>query len=252
MRILVIEDEKRNANRLCKMLHVIDRDLIIEGPLPSVAESVMFLKNNDAPDLIISDIQLSDGLCFDIFNSINVNSKIIFTTAYTDYAITAHKYNSFDYLLKPIDETELRDVIYKFKQQQSNQISINEFKKLIETLKPDSTKYRERFLLPHRDGFRSILVKDINFIRYADRITTIVFSNGEYEKTNISMDDIEKELDPNDFFRANRQYIIKSSAISTVSNYFGGKLAIKLNGSCDEPIIVSRERAIQLKEWLDR
>ncbi|MDO4181934.1 MAG: response regulator, partial [Bacteroidales bacterium] len=164
MNILIIEDEKRNFNRLKRLLEEIDPTFCIDGPTASITETVDYLTRHEAPDLILADIRLTDGLSFDALSRVSVPSPIIFTTAYDEYALRAFKYNSIDYLMKPIDPEELSAAIEKVRRNQPAPSSDDTLRQLMEQLRRNSYKYRERFLLPWRDGYKSVLVRDINHI----------------------------------------------------------------------------------------
>lgn len=171
MNILIIEDEKRNFNRLKRLLEEMDTSYCIEGPLTSIAESVKWLQNHSAPDLILADIRLSDGLSFDALRQTAVASPVIFTTAYDEYAIQAFKFNSFDYLLKPVKSDELASAIDKVRRQLSPATEGEELRQLLEYMRRNNYRYRERFLLPYRDGYVSVQVKDISHIALVEHNT---------------------------------------------------------------------------------
>ena len=158
MHILIIEDEKRNFNRLKRLLEEIDGTFRIDGPLASIVEAVEWLQAHPAPELIFADIRLSDGLSFDVLRRTAVPSPVIFTTAYDEYAIQAFKYNSFDYLLKPVKADELAAAMEKVRRASSPQTNGEEVRQLLEYMRQSNYRYRERFLLPYRDGYISCLL----------------------------------------------------------------------------------------------
>lgn len=165
MYILILEDEKRNFNRLKRLLEEIDATHHVAGPLASIAETVEWLQMNPAPDLILADIRLTDGLSFDALRQSSVSSPVIFTTAYDEYAIKAFKFNSFDYLLKPINADELAVAIQKVNRYSStSQRGSDDIRLLLEHMRKNNYRYRERFLLPYRDGYISVSVKDISHV----------------------------------------------------------------------------------------
>ena len=252
MNILIIEDEKRNFNRLKRLLEEMDGTFRIDGPLASIVEAVEWLQTHPAPNLILADIRLSDGLSFDVLRQTAVPSPVIFTTAYDEYAIQAFKYNSFDYLLKPVKPDELAAAIGKVRRANTPQTNGEDMRQLLEYMRRSNYRYRERFLLPYRDGYLSVQVKDISHIALEERNTLLYLKNGTSESVPYSLDELETQLNPDTFFRANRQYIIHIDSILSINNWFNSKLKIHLKKYPDVEIIVSRERAAELKGWLDR
>lgn len=249
---LIIEDEKRNFNRLKRLLEEIDGTFRIDGPLASIVEAVEWLQAHPAPELIFADIRLSDGLSFDVLRRTAVPSPVIFTTAYDEYAIQAFKYNSFDYLLKPVKADELAAAMEKVRRASSPQTNGEEVRQLLEYMRQSNYRYRERFLLPYRDGYISVQVKDISHIALDERNTLLCLNNGTSETVPYSLDELESQLNPDVFFRANRQYLIHIDSILSINNWFNSRLKIRLKKYPDVEIIVSRERAAELKGWLDR
>lgn len=251
MNILIIEDEKRNAKLLERLLLEIDSRYIINGPLVSVEETVAYLNSSNQPNLILADIRLTDGLSFEAIRQSGTNAPIIFTTAYDEYAIKAFKFNSFDYLLKPIDIDELRAAIKKVMKTGINTEN-NNIQQLIAQMQDNNYNYRERFLIPWRDGYRCVMVNDINHIVLKNRIVTVQLNDNTSLNIPYTMDELEKQLNPKVFFRANRQYLININHILSISNYFNNRLIIRLKGYDNEEIIISRDRVAEIKVWLDR
>ena len=251
MNILIIEDEKRNAKLLERLLLEIDFTYIINGPLVSVEETVEYLNSHNQPDLILADIRLTDGLSFEAIRQSGTNAPIIFTTAYDEYAIKAFKFNSFDYLLKPIDIDELRAAIKKVTKTGINTEN-NNIQQLIAQMQDNNYNYRERFLIPWRDGYRCVMVNDINHIVLKNRIVAIQLNNNTSLNIPYTMDELEKQLNPKTFFRANRQYLININHILSISNYFNNRLIIRLKGYDNEEIIISRDKVAEFKAWLDK
>lgn len=251
MNILILEDEERNANRLIRLLKETDLTSRIYGPLTSIEDTIAYFQSNTLPDLIIADIRLSDGLSFEALKEVPQSVPVIFVTAYDEYAIQAFKYNSFDYLLKPIDSTELSTAIEKVKRRVT-QYSETNLRQLFETLKAENYKYRERFLLPFRDGYKTVYVRNINHIYTENKIVYLYMDDMSSEVVPICMEELEKQLNPNYFFRANRQFIININSIKSLSNYFGGKLKMRLSLYPEIEIIISKDKAPLLKKWIDR
>lgn len=251
MKILILEDEQRNAMRLIRILNNIDPTFEIEGPFGSIAETVCFFQSDKTADIILADIRLTDGLSFEALKYAPASIPIIFTTAYDEYAVQAFKFNSFDYLLKPLDADELAEAIDKISKVGKNYTDDN-FRQLFDALQQNKFRYRERFLLPYRDGYKTVRVSDINHIETENKMVYLRLNNGTSEAINMSMDELEQQLNPDSFFRANRQYIINVEHVLFLGNYFGSKLVVHLKGYPKTEILVSKEKAQRLKEWIDR
>lgn len=249
-KILILEDEKLNSERIKRLILKIRPEVEILGIMTSVKNTVAWLSQNKAPDLILMDIQLADGLSFEIFNLADVSCPIIFTTAYDEYAIKAFKYNSVDYLLKPIEKTELETAILKLENSsQKPQSQHAQIEDLLAYMQPK--EYRKRFLIPYRDGYKKVNADDIAYFYSNMNINYATLFNGEEVVVSQTLETLEQELDPKNFFRANRQYIIHVNSIENVHNYFNGKLKLKIKCSKDEDIMVSRTKAAPFKLWLD-
>ncbi|KRB55545.1 LytTR family DNA-binding domain-containing protein [Flavobacterium sp. Root186] len=249
-KILILEDEKLNSERIKRLIVKIRPDAEIVGVLSSVKKTVSWLSENQIPDLILMDVQLADGLSFEIFNLANLTCPIIFTTAYDEYAIKAFKYNSVDYLLKPIEKNELETAIIKLENSLKQPVNPNsQIEELLAYIQPK--EYRNRFLIPYRDGYRKIDAEDIACFYSNLNINYAYLFNGEEVVVPHTLEALEQELNPKSFFRANRQYIIHINSIEKVNNYFNGKLQLKIKHNKDEAVIVSRTKASLLKLWLD-
>lgn len=252
MNVLIIEDEKHNVSRLQRILAEISSTIHIIDVLETVKESVAWLKSQHLqhPDVILMDIRLSDGICFEIFDNINVDYPIIFTTSYDEYAVRAFKVNSIDYLLKPIEKEELEIALKKVKEIKKE---INpDIEQLIKLFKQQSVVYRKRFLLPQFNGYKAISVDDIDYFYSELKMTNIVNKDGAQYILQLTLDDLEEELDPDSFFRVNRQFIVRIDSISAIQNMSNGKLNVILKCDANKTIIVSREKAGLFKRWLDR
>lgn len=245
--ILIIEDESLNSDRLLRLINNLLPKVTIKV-LESVADSIEWLNSNTQPDAILMDVRLSDGLCFEVFEQVKVECPIIFTTAYDEYAIKAFKVNGVDYLLKPVEQDELKAAFEKVESLSLKQQSVP-LDSLIQYLKP--TEHRNRFLLPHKDGYKTVLVSDIIYFCSELKITKAILQNGSKETIPYTLEELEKQLDPKLFIRANRQYIIHIDSVQYVHNFFNGKLKIVLKKNPETEIIVSRDKAPVLKKWLD-
>ncbi|MEJ7558183.1 MAG: LytTR family DNA-binding domain-containing protein [Pedobacter sp.] len=252
MKILIIEDEKHNANRLQAMVKEIDPEFIVCDILESVSDSIEWFNNQPAPYLILMDVRLADGLCFEIFSSCTVTAPVIFTTAYDEYAIRAFKVNSIDYLLKPIHKPELEAALTKFRQLVHSKQPDPGIADLINIIKKQGASFRSRFLIPLNDGYKSVGVEDVDYIYSEFKVTHLVSTDGQVYATTQTMDELEEQLDPSLFFRANRQHIISLGVIKDIHNYFNGKLKVVIKKYPDAEIVISREKAVNFKQWLDR
>ncbi|WP_299109873.1 LytTR family DNA-binding domain-containing protein [uncultured Tenacibaculum sp.] len=250
MKVLIIEDEKPAARRLNRMLAALD--IPVQEMLHSVEEAINWFQNNEHPDLIFLDIQLSDGLSFEIFEEVPVKSAIIFTTAYDEYALKAFKLNSIDYLLKPIDEDELKVAVNKFKEQQPKQtdlrVDIDEIRKLL--INPIDRKFKKRFTIKVGQHLKIIHTDEIECF-YSENKATYIHTNANRNYLiDHSLEHWIDELDPEKFFRVNRTFIVHINSINDIVSYTNSRLQLKLNSFKEQEIIVSRERVKQFKEFI--
>ncbi|WP_298894509.1 LytTR family DNA-binding domain-containing protein [uncultured Psychroserpens sp.] len=250
MNIIIIEDEKPSARRLQRML----AELQIEAHtmLHSVEESIDWFQNNEHPDLIFLDIQLSDGLSFEIFETIDINSAVIFTTAYDEYALQAFKLNSIDYLLKPIDEDDLAKAVSKYKnrapKQQSVTLDFNDIKKLL--VNPIEREYKKRFSVKVGQHLKLVNIDDIECFYSENKGTYAYTSEGRNYLLDTTLEQLEDELEPHKFFRISRKFYVNINAINDMVSYTNSRLQIKLNTFNEQEVIVARERVKDFKEWL--
>lgn len=246
--ILIIEDEKPNSDRLKRLIALLRPNARILAVLETVSESVNWFSGNDNPDLVMMDVRLADGISFDIFEKIELKCPIIFTTAYDEYAVRAFKFNSVDYLLKPVEQEELAAAFEKLES-----ITQTEQHKSIEGLMNflQPKEFRSRFLLPYRDGYKTVLVSEISCFYSELKITRAKLDNGKEEIIPQTMEELESQLNPKCFFRANRQFIIHVDDILQVHNYFNGKLKVELKKNPELEILISREKAPVFKAWMD-
>jgi|SRR5690606_13307638 len=247
-KILIIEDEKPNADRLKRLVKALRPQTDVVATLETITESVEWFESGQDVDMVLMDIRLYDGLSFEIFDKVNVSCPIIFTTAYDEYAVRAFKYNSFDYLLKPIEKEELLEAIEKVETNHftKDELSIKGLLNFLQT-----KEYRSRFLLPYRDGYKTILTSDVVYFHSEQRISRAKLYDGTEEVIPQTMEELEQQLDPKRFFRANRQFIIHIDSIQQVNNYFNHKLKLTLKNCPEAEIIISREKATAFKNWLD-
>ena len=247
MRILIVEDETAAFETLVDILKEIDPTIQVVGNTESVSQTIKWLKENNAPDLILMDIHLSDGLSFLIFDHITVEVPIIFTTAYDEYAIEAFKVNSIDYLLKPIKNQELQRALDKFKK--LSQPDILAYLSQINSLNPGKS-YSERLLVPVKDKLLPIPVTEISYFYTADKHSLIQLQDGTQYPYSKSLDQIFQTLDPTLFYRANKQFIIARHAIKEITIWFDSRLIATLNANVPEPIYISKNKAATFKDWM--
>ncbi len=251
MNILIIEDEKPSARRLQRMLE--RQNVTVSNMLHSVAESVAWFKEHQHPDLIFLDIQLSDGLSFEIFDVVDVKSAIIFTTAYDEYALQAFKLNSIDYLLKPIDEDELIAAVKKFRertpQQQNVQLNFEDIKKLLTN--PVEREYKKRFTTKIGQHIKMIPVDEIECFYSENKGTYAHTFEGRNYLLDTTLEQLEDELSPEVFFRINRKFYVNINGIKDIISYTNSRLQLKLQTYKEDEVIVARERVRDFKLWLE-
>ena len=248
MKVILIEDEEPAARRLAKLMKEVAPHAEILPVLNSVTESIKWFSENPAPDLILSDIQLSDGTSFDLFREASISCPVIFITAYDQYAIEAFKVNSVDYLLKPVKKEELSAAVNKFmKNTAPPSIDIA---KILQTYNPVTT-YKQRFVVKYGEHLKTITTSNIAYFHTEDKINFLVTSEGRRFAIDMNLDTLEHSLDPKMFFRINRQFIISISSISEMFAYSKSRVLIKLDPPSKQETIVSAERSAQFKSWLD-
>lgn len=250
MRILVIEDEPLVARDLCNLVAKLEPQAEISGPLPSVSASVKWFSENPAPDLVLSDIQLSDGISFEIFENQPLHCPIIFTTAYDAYAIRAFKLNSIDYLLKPIDEKELRDALTKYKDLTKTPVLEDQLKSLLSQWGKDQKRYKERFLSLQRNSLVPVAANEIAYFFKEELIFIQTRQNEKLISEHGTLDEIETLVDPAKFFRVNRQYLVHIDGVGRVKTTHKG-LTVQLKPPFDLELDISREKATAFKAWLE-
>ena len=245
---MIMEDERFAYEELKRMMSVVRPDYHLQMWVESVDSAVMALKSN-RPDLLIVDIRLSDGLCFDVFERVKVHTPVIFTTAYDEYALRAFQVNSIDYLLKPIEEKDLERALLKF---EANCLtsSLSTKYKALETSYLSGVK-KNRFLVTIGDTYRYVEASDIAFFYSEDKYVYLHTFQGKRYIVNYSLEQLEQMLECRDFFRASRGCIAHIKAVKKVSKYFGGRLLVSLSPDCPHEVMVSRNRVNDFLKWLD-
>lgn len=249
MKVVVIEDEAPAARRLVKMIGEADPSLEVVAVLESVADSVTWFIANAAPDLIFSDIQLSDDLSFEIYKKLELKTPIIFTTAFDEYAIKAFKVHSVDYLLKPIKSKALAEAIGKFKEMYNSSPQLD-MAALMNSLQQKD--YRTRFLVHHRENLFPVPCESVAYCYSEDGATFLrTFDDRRYIISE-TLDLLETQLDPQCFFRLSRQFIVQVEAVQTVQKHFNQKLKVQLQPAPIDEVLVSKSKATAFKDWLNR
>ena len=252
MKVVIVEDEIAAAENLIHLLHSIDSSIEVLKTIDSVKAAVSYFSKTPEADLVFMDIHLADGISFQIFEQVDLKTPIIFTTAYDQYSIQAFQVNSVNYLLKPLQKEEISNAIDKYKaSQNSAQNSSSDIEALMQMLGSSTTNYKSTYLLQKRDELIPVKTKDMAYI-YIDSgiVKAITFENQSYVM-NKKLEDIEAELNPQEFLRVNRQFILNKAAVTKIKFYFNGKLIVLTQPPSEERIVVSKGKASAVKEWLN-
>ncbi|MEX2235495.1 MAG: LytTR family DNA-binding domain-containing protein [Cyclobacteriaceae bacterium] len=253
MQILIIEDEPHAVQRLQSLIRELMADADIVGKIDSVKKAVDWFKKNDPPDVVLMDIQLADGISFQIFEQYEVKAPVIFTTAYEEYALKAFKVNSIDYILKPVDREELDIALKKVSsRQRSANTTAQLLQNMSEAVKMLTKKYKARFMIKVGEHLRTIEVDNIRFFHSQDKTTFCVTGENRSLIVDYTLEQLEEMLNPLSFYRINRKYLVSAAAIQDIINYTNSRLRLVLKGSQDNDIIVARERVQDFKNWLDK
>jgi two-component system, LytTR family, response regulator LytT len=253
MKILIFEDEIEAAKKINRMIEQIDPNVIILGTIETVAEAIEWLENNPMPQLIVSDIQLADGNSFEIFEKIKITCPVIFTTAFDEYAIKSFMVHSIDYLLKPIDKIALQKAFDKLKTLEISPFSdyYSKLDAFLQERNANSKTHRGSFLIRYRDKILPIKADDFAyFYKREGSVYGITKDDKSYTIEN-TLEELENQLNPSQFFRANRQFIISKLYVSEIEFYFNGRLLIKTIPLSQENILISKERVPIFKKWFE-
>lgn len=250
MRVIIIEDETPAANRLAKLLQACLDEIEIVKKLDSVESSVRYLSKAETPDLVFMDIQLADGLSFDIFEQVHVKAPVIFTTAFDQYTLKAFKVNSIDYLLKPIDEQELAKAVNKYRELY-NQRENGFPEKILKMMKEmNGAGYRERLLIKRGQQLSYLKTGSVAYCFADGKLCYAVDMNAQKFLLENNLTQLEEQLPPNKFYRINRQLLVSIDAVHKVHTWLGGRLKLELQPAASIDTVVSRERVNGFKEWL--
>jgi len=250
MKVVIVEDEKLTAEHLALLLQKIDTSIEVVQYLDTVKATIQAFKSGLQADLLFLDIHLADGNSFEIFNNIQIDIPIIFTTAFDKYAIQAFKQNSIDYLLKPISLSDLKFALDKY-QKQKQIANKNLIENITTAYEQINRQYKNRFMVKHGQSIESIETSEIHHFETQESLSFIVTSINKRFAIDYTLEQLENMIQPKDFFRINRKVIINIKSIEKVSTYFNGRLIVKTNFLDDEARIVSRERVNDFKKWLD-
>jgi two-component system, LytTR family, response regulator LytT len=253
MTILILEDEKLAAEKLEKLIIEIDATCKILGKLASISSAVDWLTSNYPPDVIFSDIRLLDGLCFEIFEKVKVETPVIFTTAYDQYAIKAFEVNSIDYLLKPVQKEKLKNSLDKLKSRsKGSPAPSTDFQTVLKYLSEAKPEYKSRFMVRSGQKIAAIPTAKIAYFYSENKLTYIVTKDNKRYFHDQPLEELMDVLDPRIFFRINRQYIITFESIAEIHPYFKGRVKLILSPKDENEVIISAERTPDFKKWIDQ
>ncbi len=252
MNVLIIEDEDLTAERLEHLLHRYDPAIRVLDKIPSVKEAVRWFQNPSAtPDLVFMDIHLEDDLCFRIFEQINLQVPIIFTTAFDEYMIQAFKVNSIDYLLKPVNADGLAAAIEKYKSMK-RQFSKTDLDTLLQAIGQQKPEYKTRFMITVGTRIRTIEVAEIAYFFSEEKVTFLVTNDNQRLPIDYSLDKLATMVNPDEFFRANRQFLLSLPSIKNIHTYSQSKLKLDLTPAPKQEVFIGKEKITPFKDWLDK
>lgn len=250
MKAVIIEDELVATQNLQRSINQVADDIQVIAVLQSVEESIEWFQINPVPDVVFMDIHLADGSSFTIFDKIQISCPIIFTTAYDEYALKAFEVNSIDYLLKPINQKNLERAVLKLRNLSTTKTDNTEMiSNVLEAFRQMKKVYKSNFLIPHKDKFIPLPIHSIACFYTENKMVKIITEDNQVFNMDSSLEDLYTQLDPSQFFRANRQFIVSHNAIKDISVWFGSKVSINLSVKVPEKIIVSKARVSEFKTW---
>lgn len=251
LKTVIVEDEHIASRRLAQLVGELAPGIQIVGQPTSVESGLEWFKANPLPQLIFLDIQLNDGYGFDILDALDEHPPVIFTTAYNEYAIRGFKYNGLDYLLKPIDRNDLHKALEKFRKTNVSAADTWGEQKLEQIRNLFQKEYKHRFMVKVGNQFKSFNVEDIAYFKSHEGLIFLHAHNGKCYPIEYSIDQLEDILNPIQFFRINRKFMVSVKAVEEIHTYFNSRLLLKLLPKQKEHVIVSRERTGNFKRWLD-
>ena len=251
MKILIVEDENLLARELIQLLHEIEPAAEVIGRTISISGTVEWLSGNERPDLILMDIELGDGQCFEIFRQVKISTPVIFTTAYDEYALKAFKVNSIDYLLKPVSKPELRKALDKYSEpHQGKEGTLMQSLQELSRQLQGTTASRERFLVKQGQKMITIQVTEVAMFNSRNSITWLITREKKQFVLDYTLDEIEEMVSPAAFFRVNRKFILRQELVMSFEPWFNGKLKVSYQVQPAEDIIISREKAASFRKWM--
>lgn len=249
MKIIIIEDEKPAAEKLLKAIRQSDPSIEVSAILNSVHSAIEWLQQYPQPDLLFMDIELGDGLSFKLFESVSITSPVIFCTAFDEYWQEAFEHNSIDYLLKPVKQEKLDAALAKY--DKLKQHFAGSLQQLLQwQQQPAGTGYKKRFLVKRGIDYVSIKTEDIAYFYATHKVVCLVDNKNQKYILDLSLAEIEKQLDPSQFYRVNRKYLIQLSAIKKIKTYPKSKLLLEVDPPLNEEIIIAQENTAAFKEWM--
>lgn len=253
MKVVVFEDEKLASDRLIQLLKSLKPEAEVLAAMKSIEAAVLWLQNNEHPDLIISDIQLLDGSSFEIFDQVEIKTPVIFTTAYDEYAIKAFEVNSIDYILKPIQKEKLSNALDKYDNNSAassnTHINMDEIRAVISGA---SKEYKSRFLVKLGQRIRAVPIEKIAYFFSQDKLSYLVTFEGQKLPIDQTLEELESLLDPKHFYRVNRKFFVHFDSVTDIHPYFKGRVKLGLSPTIEEDIVVSSEKTPAFKKWLDQ
>jgi len=256
MNVLIVEDEPFAQQELKRLLSATRNDVVILDCIDSVEDTILWLRSNPLPDLIFLDIQLSDGLSFEIFRQEKILCPVVFTTAYDEYAIQAFKVNSIDYLLKPVRQSDLASALSKFDEvkasYQTNDKPAFDIGMLEQLLNPSRKAFKARFIARIGDQIKHLAIEDVAWFYAEDNVVFLITRTNNRYIIDYTLDQVCQQIDLSRFFRLNRSYVAAIQSIGKVNRYFNGRLLIELSPAAPEQVFVSRAKAQEFIEWLDK
>ncbi|RCR66527.1 LytR/AlgR family response regulator transcription factor [Larkinella punicea] len=255
MDILIVEDEPLAVQKLVKLLNLADVPSRVVGITDGIESTVAWLKAHPRPDLILMDIELSDGQSFEIFNLVSIDCPVVFTTSYDEFAVKSFQVNRFDYLLKPIKKDELEQVLKRYKQPESATVRSADIGELVDDLRKQTRQpeFRSQFLAKYQQQLVSVDATEVRFFYTREGTTYLFGRNNNRYVVDYTLDTLEKVLEPHHFFRINEQFIVERRAVSQIHSYLNGQLTVDLDsGGIAQDIIVSRDRIRAFREWIGR
>ncbi|MEM0997185.1 MAG: LytTR family DNA-binding domain-containing protein [Bacteroidota bacterium] len=251
MRILIIEDEVPAADRLRRLVRELLPEATVAPPIDSVSEAVSILKTGPDPALIFMDVELADGLSFDIFRQVAISSPVIFVTAYDHYAVKAFQVDGLHYLLKPVELAALRAAVDKFKAEAQARAAYTDYHRLLELVEHGQKDYKQRFLIKQGPQLSFVPVQSVAWFQAQSGYVCLTTTDGVQSVIDFTIEQLRERLDPQQFFQVNRKFILAISAIQKIESYFNHRLIVGITPPPGEEVIVSRDRVAGFKAWLD-